>query len=143
MYHGRLRRTLERPTAWKVFLLIVILSYMKVYKVTEKGQVTIPLEVSETLGMDQDSLLEVWTKDGEVRMRKVEVGQVVGPRDPIRELIGIGDSGRHDVSDRHDDYIAEGEIRRWRASSSTRARSTRFSTGATGTTGRRPRSSKH
>jgi AbrB family looped-hinge helix DNA binding protein len=110
---------------------------MKVYKVTEKGQVTLPAEVRETLGIDHESYVRIWTQDEEIRMRKVDEVEPLGPEDPIWELVGSAASGRDDVSERHDEILAEGEVERWRESSRTRARSTRSSTAATGTTRKR------
>jgi AbrB family looped-hinge helix DNA binding protein len=113
---------------------MVVISYMKMYKVTEKGQVTLPVEVRESLGIDSQSMLEVWTEGDEVRMRKVDPRDALGPSDPIWELIGVGRSGTRDVSVNHDRYLAEGELRKWRESSRTPARSTRSSIRATATT---------
>ncbi len=113
---------------------------MKVYKVTEKGQVTIPFLVREALGLDGKSVVEIWSEGDEVRMRKVSAGEILGPNDPIWRFVGVASSDRRDVSESHDRYLAEGERIGWRESSRTRARSTRSSTGKTGTTARRSRS---
>jgi AbrB family looped-hinge helix DNA binding protein len=114
---------------------------MKVYRISEKGQVTIPTEVRERLGIDSDSLLEVWSEGNQVRMRKVGVAEPLSPGDPIWELVGSASSGVNDVSARHDLYIAKGESSRWQGSSPIRVRSTRSSTKGTRTTRKRSRSS--
>ena len=90
---------------------------MAVVKVTSKGQVTIPIEARRQLGIDKDTYLDV-TVDGEsVRMSKHRKIRPLSDDDPIWELVGAGSSGITDISDRHDDYLAEGEIDSWRTSS--------------------------
>src|SRR2546430_1890004 len=118
----------------------VILPYMKVYRMTEKGQVTVPVDVRRRLGIDPDSLLEIRAEGDEVRIRKVGSARPLAPEDPIWSIIGAAESGLRDVSERHDDYLAAGEVEGWHASSRTRARPTRSSTVATGTTRGRSRS---
>jgi len=74
--------------------------------VTEKGQVTLPVQIRESLGIDSQSLLEVWAEGDEVRMRKVDPRDALGPTDPIWDLLGIAESGTRDVSTNHDRYLA-------------------------------------
>ena len=114
---------------------------MKVYRVTEKGQVTVPVDVRRRLGIDPDSLLEIRAEGDEVRIRKIGSARPLAPEDPIWSIIGAAESGLRDVSERHDDYLAAGEVEGWHASSRTRARPTRSSIGPTGTTRGRSRSS--
>jgi AbrB family looped-hinge helix DNA binding protein len=110
---------------------------MKVYKVTEKGQVTLPAEVREAMGIDGDSYVRIWTVNEEIHMRKVDAVEPLGPQDPIWELVGAGESALRDVSERHDHYLADAEVKRWQGSSRTRARSMHSSTAATAGTRKR------
>ena len=81
---------------------------MKVYRLTEKGQVTVPVEVRRRLGIDPDSLLEIRAEGDEVRIRKVGSARPLASDDPIWDLIGRAASGLRDVSERHDHYLAAG-----------------------------------
>jgi AbrB family looped-hinge helix DNA binding protein len=90
---------------------------MKVIKVTSKGQVTIPVELREALGIDKDSYLEVSEADSEIRLRRLVPAAPLGARDPIWDLIGAGESGRTDVSANHDQHLGDAEVARWRESS--------------------------
>ncbi len=92
-------------------------SSMKVVKVTSKGQVTIPVEAREKLGIGEDTYLEVSVEGSSVRFRKRPSARPLGDDDPIWELLGSGHSGAHDVARNHDRYLADGERRRWRESS--------------------------
>lgn len=90
---------------------------MNVVKVTAKGQITIPIEIRTALGITEDSYLEVSLEGQEVRLQKVVPARPLSGDDPIWKLLGTGASGRHDVSEAHDRYLAEGERARWRGSS--------------------------
>jgi AbrB family looped-hinge helix DNA binding protein len=90
---------------------------MKAVKVTSKGQITIPIELRQALGIDRDSYLEVIESKHEIRLRKIVPARPLDDDDPIWRLIGTGDSGRHDVSSTHDRHLAEAESARWRKSS--------------------------
>lgn len=92
-------------------------SCMKVVKVTSKGQVTIPSEVREALGIDEGTYLEVSEDGGEIRFRKLVPARPLSGDDPIWGLVGAGESGRKDVAGDHDRHLAAGEIERWRESS--------------------------
>jgi len=94
-----------------------------VYRITEKGQVTVPVEVRRRLGIDVDSLLEIRAEGDEVRIRKVGSARPLASEDPIWDLVGTAASGLRDVSER-----------------TARARPTRSSTVGTGTTRGRSRS---
>ncbi len=87
---------------------------MKAVKVTSKGQVTIPVEIRESLRIDEESYLEVIQAGSEIRMRKLLPARPLGSEDPVWDLVGAGDSGRSDVSAAHDRHLAEGEVERWR-----------------------------
>ena len=74
-----------------------------------------------------DATARRWIKDGRLRARKIGRGYRLlgtdlegiataqrelpsgdfGPDHPLLKLIGAGDSGLTDVSERHDDYLAE------------------------------------
>jgi AbrB family looped-hinge helix DNA binding protein len=95
---------------------------MKVIKVTSKGQLTIPVEIRESLDIDEDTYLEVVEAGREIRLRKVVVARPLDDDDPIWDLVGAVDSGRSGVSAGHDSHLAAGEVERWRESSETRNR---------------------
>jgi len=90
---------------------------MKVTKVTSKGQITIPVQIRDALGIDEHTYLEVVEHEDEIRLRKVVRVRPLGGDDPIWDLIGAGESGRSDVSAEHDRHVADGEVKRWRGSS--------------------------
>ncbi len=85
--------------------------------VTRKGQVTIPIEIRESLGIDEGAYLEVLETDQEIRLRKILPARPLGPEDPIWTLIGACESGLSDISAEHDRYLAAAETDRWRKSS--------------------------
>lgn len=92
-------------------------SCMKAVKVTSKGQITIPLEIRDALGIDRDTYLEVIEVGSEIRLRRIVPVEPLSDGDPIWGLVGAGDSGRRDVSSAHDRHLADAEIERWRTSS--------------------------
>ena len=90
---------------------------MKAVKVTSKGQITIPIEVRTSLGIDEHTYLEVSEVEDEIRLRKLVQVRSLGSDDPIWDLIGVGESGDGGVAMAHDQHLAAGEIDRWRESS--------------------------
>lgn len=58
-------------------------------RVTDKGQVTIPIAIRQRLGIVPETEVEFEVVGDEVRMRKVETGQRRG-RDLVRRLRGTG-----------------------------------------------------
>jgi transcriptional pleiotropic regulator of transition state genes len=90
---------------------------MRVIKVTSKGQITIPADLRVSLGIDEDTYLEVSEEANELRLRKVVPARPLSEDDPIWQLIGAGDSGAGNVSVEHDRYLADAEVDRWRESS--------------------------
>lgn len=90
---------------------------MKAVKVTSKGQITIPIEIREALGIDERTYLEVVEDEHEIRLRKLVPARPLSGDDPIWDLVGAGDSGRGDVAADHDRHLAAGEMERWRESS--------------------------
>jgi AbrB family looped-hinge helix DNA binding protein len=90
---------------------------MKVAKVTSKGQITIPQQARELMGIREGTYLEVRANGDELRLRKLRSVRPLGEDDPIWALIGVGRGGVTDVSRDHDRYLAEAEVGRWRESS--------------------------
>ncbi|MCH8055041.1 MAG: AbrB/MazE/SpoVT family DNA-binding domain-containing protein [Deltaproteobacteria bacterium] len=89
---------------------------MAIVKVTEKGQITLPIDLRRRLGITKDDYLVVETEGEYVKLHKVSEAKPLGPDDPIWALIGQGSSGKKDISSRHDYYLAKGEQKRWRKS---------------------------
>lgn len=56
---------------------------MKAVKVTSKGQITIPIELRQALGIDRDSYLEVVESKQEIRLRKIVPARPLADDDPI------------------------------------------------------------
>ncbi len=90
---------------------------MKVAKVTSKGQITIPQEARQALGISDRSYLEVSVSGDEIRLRKIVRVRPLSDDDPIWQLVGAASGGAPDTSENHDRYLAEGEMDRWRESS--------------------------
>lgn len=90
---------------------------MKMVKVTSKGQVTIPTRVRTTLGISDDSYLEVSVENDEIHLRKVVQTRSLGDGDPIWGLVGTAAGEQHDVAQEHDRYLASSEIEQWQRSS--------------------------
>ena len=90
---------------------------MVVVKVTSKGQITIPVEIRSTLGLTEESYVEISLDGDEVHLRKMVPTRPLSSDDPFWDLLGKGASGRHDISENHDYHLAEGERQRWHASS--------------------------
>ena len=84
---------------------------------TSKGQITIPIEVRASLGIDEHTYLEVSEVEDEIRLRKLVRVRSLDSDDPIWDLIGAGESGDGGVAMAHDRHLAAGEVERWRESS--------------------------
>ena len=89
---------------------------MAIVKVTEKGQVTLPIDLRRKLHITKDDYLVVEAEGEYLKLHKVAATKALGPEDPIWTLIGKVSSGTKDVSAQHDRYLAEGERKRWRKS---------------------------
>jgi len=89
---------------------------MAIVKVTEKGQITLPVNLRRKLGITKDDYLAVESEGEYVTLHKVSRTKALSAEDPIWEMIGQGASGKRDVASRHDDYLAKGERKRWRKS---------------------------
>lgn len=83
-------------------------------RLTSKGQMTIPLYVREALGLKAGDYLRIVFDEEEIRIKKVQMLQPLSKDDPIWKLIGAGNSGQKDIAARHDHYLAEGEVERWK-----------------------------
>jgi AbrB family looped-hinge helix DNA binding protein len=87
---------------------------MTIVKVTEKGQVTLPIDLRRKLGIGKDDYLVVEAQGEYLRLHKVSDVKPLASEDPIWALIGKKGSGKKDVSRRHDHYLSQGERKRWR-----------------------------
>ncbi|HKY09278.1 MAG TPA: AbrB/MazE/SpoVT family DNA-binding domain-containing protein [Candidatus Binatia bacterium] len=87
---------------------------MAIVKVTEKGQVTLPIDLRRKLRINKDDYLEVEAEGNVLKVRKLSANKALTADDPIWEMIGRSDGGAKDVSVQHDRYLAEGERKRWR-----------------------------
>lgn len=86
----------------------------EIMRLSAKGQVTIPVSIRRKMNLHEGDYVRISIEDSGMRLEKVVSVQPLGPRDPIWEMIGKGDSGVDDVSSNHDRYLAEGEVRRWK-----------------------------
>lgn len=89
---------------------------MPIVKVTEKGQVTLPIDLRRKLKIGKDDYLVVEAEGEYLKLRKVPETKILGPEDPIWSFVGKVAGGAKDVSAKHDRYLAEGERKRWRKS---------------------------
>jgi AbrB family looped-hinge helix DNA binding protein len=86
---------------------------MTIVKVTEKGQLTLPIDLRRKLRIGKDDYLSVEAEGEVLKLRKVRERKLLGSDDPIWDFVGKGSSGTKDGSTDHDRYIAVGERRRW------------------------------
>ena len=89
---------------------------MAIVKVTEKGQITLPVDLRRKLGITKDDYLVVESEGEYLTLHKVSRAKALSTEDPIWDMIGQGSTGKRDVASRHDDYLAKGERKRWRKS---------------------------
>lgn len=87
---------------------------MPIVKVTEKGQVTLPIDLRRKLQISKDDYLMVEAEGNVLKIRKLVEKRLLAADDPIWELVGRSASGEKDGSTQHDRYLAEGERKRWR-----------------------------
>lgn len=87
---------------------------MAIVKVTEKGQVTLPIELRRRLRISKDDYLMIEAEGNVLKVRKLPEKKLLASDDPIWDLVGQYASGQKDVSAQHDQYLAEGERKRWR-----------------------------
>jgi AbrB family looped-hinge helix DNA binding protein len=87
---------------------------MAIVKVTEKGQVTLPIDLRRKLRISKDDYLLVEAEGNVLKVRKLAEKNLLASDDPIWEFVGRSASGEKDGSAQHDRYLAEGERKRWR-----------------------------
>jgi AbrB family looped-hinge helix DNA binding protein len=86
---------------------------MSIVKVTEKGQLTLPIDLRRKLRIGKNDRLTVEAEGDVLKLRKVRAQKLLGSNDPIWDFVGKGSSGTKDGSTDHDRHIAEGERQRW------------------------------
>ncbi len=88
---------------------------MEMARLTSKGQLTLPVRIRRALRLREGDVLLVYIEGREIHLKKAADDEVapLGEEDPIWRMIGMGESGKADVSERHDEYLAEEEKRRW------------------------------
>jgi transcriptional pleiotropic regulator of transition state genes len=74
---------------------------------------TLPVRVRRALGICSGDSLVVSVEGSEIRLQKVEIVRPLDSADPIWKLIGAGESGESNVSEKHDEHFAAGEVKRW------------------------------
>jgi len=89
---------------------------MAIVKVTEKGQMTLPVNLRRKLGITKGDCLLVESEGYYLTLHKVSRAKALSAEDPIWDMIGRGSSGKRDIAARHDYYLAKGELKRWRKS---------------------------
>ena len=89
---------------------------MAIIKVTEKGQITLPINLRRKLGISKDDFLVVESEGEYLTLHKVSRAKALSAEDPIWTMIGQGSSSKRDVAARHDHYLAQSERKRWRKS---------------------------
>ena len=83
-------------------------------KLTEKGQMTIPVGIRKALQLKPGDYLSVMQVGDGIVLKKNKNKEPLSNDDPIWELLGVANSGKRDISEKHDRYVAEGELDRWR-----------------------------
>jgi AbrB family looped-hinge helix DNA binding protein len=78
-----------------------------IVKISSKGQLTLPAEVRKKMGLLKGSKLYLVLDDDEIRIKAFK-GKlpVLNEKSSIHKLIGSF-SGPKDLSERHDQYVAE------------------------------------
>ncbi len=89
---------------------------MVIVKVTEKGQVTLPIDFRRKLRIGKDDYLVVEAEGEYLKLHKVPQRKSLGSEDPIWSWVGRAAGGKKEVSAKHDRYLAAGERSRWRKS---------------------------
>jgi AbrB family looped-hinge helix DNA binding protein len=87
---------------------------MAILKVTEKGQVTLPIDLRRKLRISKDDYLLVEAEGEYLKLCKLSETKRLGSEDPIWSWVGKASDRKKDVSTKHDRYLAEGERKRWR-----------------------------
>ena len=71
---------------------------MAIVKVTEKGQITLPINLRRKLGITKDDYLVVESEGEYLTLHKVSRAKALSAEDPIWDMIGQGSTGKHDVA---------------------------------------------
>jgi transcriptional pleiotropic regulator of transition state genes len=85
-----------------------------IVKVTEKGQVTLPVELRRKLHIGKDDYLVIEAEGSVLKVRKLSEKKLLATDDPIWDFVGQHASGKKEISVQHDRFLAEGERKRWR-----------------------------
>lgn len=86
----------------------------EIMRITSKGQLTIPVSIRKELKLKGGDYLRVNFENEEIRIKKVDTVQPLSSDDPIWGMIGIGESGKSDISINHDAYLCQEEVKRWK-----------------------------
>ncbi len=86
----------------------------EIMRISAKGQLTIPVSVRKKLNMREGDYVQILIENDEARIKKVNTVKPLSSEDPIWKMVGAGKSGYKDVSEKHDQYVAEGEAKRWK-----------------------------
>lgn len=86
----------------------------EIMRITSKGQLTIPASIRKKLSLKKGDYLQVKLEHDEIHLKKMKTIQPLSEDDPIWKMVGVGESGHHDISLNHDQYLAEGETERWK-----------------------------
>ena len=84
----------------------------EVIKITSKGQVTLPKVIRDKLKLGQGSYLTVLLNGDEIVLKKMNCPEPLTKDDPIWAMIGTAETNNPDIAEKHDHYLAEGEINR-------------------------------
>lgn len=76
---------------------------VKIVKPLRSGQVTIPIDFRQRLGITPDSLLQVSLLDGEIRIKPVKATAIAAGSSWFRELYDYFTSVRKDASRRYNE----------------------------------------
>lgn len=79
-------------------------------RLTEKGQLTIPMEIRKNLNLKPGDYFAVSTNEGDIIIKRAAIIEPLTDNDPIWKMIGVGKSNYSDISEKHDSFLAEGEI---------------------------------
>ena len=83
-------------------------------RISTKGQLTIPISIRKKLNIKDGDYLHIIVEGEEIRLKKIKTANPLSQDDPMWELVGAGESGYTDVSQKHDQYLAEGEGKGWK-----------------------------
>lgn len=80
-----------------------------IVKISSKGQLTLPAKVRQKLGLTKGSKLYLVLDNDEIRIKSFkEKLPILNKKSDLYSLVGSF-SGPEDLSDKHDQYVAEAE----------------------------------